>query len=175
MSQKKMIALHTIKRNEDNPRKIDVDKLKKLKKSIEEFSQMMELRPIVVDNHNIILGGNMRYQALIDLGYKEVNASWIKKASNLTNEEKKRFIIADNVGFGDWDWQILEDEWDMEELASWGLESTRWDTDDSAEDDEETDIGFSYQLVVELEDEEQQEKLFNELQNKGYICKVLTL
>jgi len=83
---------------------------------------MMELRPIVVDDSGIILGGNMRYKALKELGYKEVPDNWVKTADQLTEDEKKRFIIEDNIPFGEWDWDMLANEWDDSFLFDWGLE-----------------------------------------------------
>ena len=82
----------------------------------------MALRPIIIDGEGMILGGNMRYKALLHLGYKEVPDAWVKRADDLTEEERRRFIISDNVGFGDWDWQAVGAEWDTEELADWGLD-----------------------------------------------------
>ncbi len=117
-----MIKLSSIKPNPNNPRLIKDDKFKKLVKSISEFPKMMSLRPIVVDEDNIILGGNMRYKALQELGKKEIPKEWIKKASELTEEEKKEFIIKDNVGFGEWDEEMLHIDWDVEQLDEWGLE-----------------------------------------------------
>jgi len=80
------------------------------------------LRPMVIDENNILLGGNMRYKALKELGYKEVPDSWVKQVLDLTEEEKKEFIIKDNVGFGAWDWDALANEWDTDDLEAWGLE-----------------------------------------------------
>ena len=80
---------------------------------------MLELRPIVVDENNIILGGNMRYKACIEAGLKEV---FILKAEDLTEQQKDEFIVKDNVGFGEWDWDILANEWDIEKLQDWGLD-----------------------------------------------------
>ena len=116
------MKISEIKLNKKNPRLIKDYKFEKLKKSITEFPKMLELRPIIIDNDNIILGGNMRYQALKDLGYKELPDNWVKKSSELSEEEKQRFVIADNVGFGDWDWDIIANEWDTELLADWGLD-----------------------------------------------------
>lgn len=82
----------------------------------------MALRPIIVDANGIILGGNMRYKALLHLGYKEVPDEWVKRADDLTEEERRRFIISDNVGFGEWEWETVANEWDVEELADWGLD-----------------------------------------------------
>lgn len=117
-----MIKLSEIKPNPENPRVIKDDKFKKLCSSIEKFPKMMQLRPIVVDENNIILGGNMRLKALQHLGFKEVRKDWIKKASELTEEEKKEFIIKDNVGFGEWDWVDLGVNWDADKLDEWGLD-----------------------------------------------------
>ena len=83
---------------------------------------MMDLRPIIIDNDSMILGGNMRLKALLELKYSEVPNEWIKKAKDLTEEETKRFVIADNVGFGEHDWDILANEWDAEQLTEWGID-----------------------------------------------------
>lgn len=116
------MKLTAIKLNPNNPRIIKDDKFKKLVSSIKDFPKMMELRPIVINNDSVVLGGNMRLKALKELGYKEVPDEWVKRAEELTDEEQRRFIIADNVGFGEHDWDVLQTEWDAEELVSWGLE-----------------------------------------------------
>jgi len=117
-----MIKLTTIKSNPNNPRVIRDEKFKKLVKSIEEFPKMMALRPMVVNEEMVVLGGNMRLKALKELGYKEVPEEWIRSAKDLTEDEIRRFIIADNVGFGEHDWEMLANEWDVEELSDWGLD-----------------------------------------------------
>jgi len=117
-----MIQLSEIKSNPNNPRLIKDDKFKKLVNSIKEFPKMMDLRPIIIDNDNMILGGNMRLKALLELKYSEVPNGWIKKAKDLTADETRRFVIADNVGFGEHDWDILANEWHVEQLAEWGLD-----------------------------------------------------
>ena len=116
------MKVSALKENPDNPRKIDPVKLEKLMNSIHEFPAMMELRPIVVDAENTVLGGNMRLTAIRKLGMKEIPDTWVKRATDLTDEEKQRFIIADNVGFGDWDWQALQEGWDAGDLGEWGLD-----------------------------------------------------
>lgn len=116
------MKLSDIKANPNNPRVIKDDKFHKLVKSIEEFPKMMELRPMVINADNIVLGGNMRLKALKELGYKEVPDAWVKRADELTDEEQRRFIIADNVGFGEHDWEMLANEWDVQELGDWGLD-----------------------------------------------------
>jgi hypothetical protein len=116
------IKLKDIKVNPKNPRLVKDEKFKKLCSSIKEFPKMMELRPIVIDEDNTILGGNMRYKALKELGFTEVPKEWIKKASELTEDEKKRFIISDNVPFGEWSWDLLESDFDLQELEDWGVD-----------------------------------------------------
>lgn len=105
--------------NENNPRVIKDDKFKKLVQSIKDFPQMLQLRPIVVNDEMIVLGGNMRLRAVQEVGLKEVP---IIKASDLTEEQQKEFIIKDNVGFGEWDWDVLANEWEPEFLTEWGLD-----------------------------------------------------
>jgi hypothetical protein len=112
------VKINSIKTNPKNPRLIKDDKFKKLVNSIKEFPQMLELRPIVVDENNIILGGNMRHKACIEAGLKEV---YIVQAKDLTEQQKDEFIVKDNVGFGEWDWDILANEWDTDKLTDWGL------------------------------------------------------
>jgi DNA modification methylase len=116
------MKLSEIKANKNNPRILKDDKFKKLCQSITDFPKMMKLRPIIIDSDNMVLGGNMRLKALQELKFKEIPDEWVKQASELTEEEKKRFIIADNVGFGEWDYDILANEWDSEELSEWGLD-----------------------------------------------------
>jgi DNA modification methylase len=113
------VKISEVKTNPKNPRLIKDDKFKKLVKSIQEFPQMLELRPIVVDENNIVLGGNMRLKACKEAGLKEV---FIVKADNLTEQQKDEFIVKDNVGFGEWDWDMLANEWDAEKLDEWGLD-----------------------------------------------------
>ena len=113
------VKIGEVKNNPSNPRLIKDDKFRKLVKSIQEFPQMLELRPIVVDENNIVLGGNMRLKACKEAGLKEV---YIVKAENLTEEQKQEFIVKDNEGFGEWDWDILANEWDTEKLDEWGLD-----------------------------------------------------
>ena len=114
-----LVSIKTIKANPKNPRIIKDDKFRKLVQSIEDFPQMLKLRPIVVDENNTILGGNMRFKALKESGHKEV---FIIRANELTDEQKDEFIVKDNVGFGEWDWDSLANEWDTEKLDEWGLD-----------------------------------------------------
>ena len=130
---KQQVKISKVKGNPNNPRIIKNDKFKKLVKSIKEFPEMLKLRPIVVDEDMIVLGGNMRLKASKDAGLKEV---WIEIAEGLTEEQKKQFIVKDNVGFGEWEWDMLANEWDSVQLAEWGLDV--WENQDDAivEEDE---------------------------------------
>jgi hypothetical protein len=112
-------AIGTILPNPSNPRIIKDYKFKKLVKSIEDFPQMLELRPIVVDSNMVVLGGNMRLKACIAAGLKEVP---IIIADQLTDIQKNEFIIKDNVGFGEWDWDQLANQWDVDLLSEWGMD-----------------------------------------------------
>ncbi len=116
------IKLSTIKLNEANPRLIKDEKFKQLCKSIKDLPNMMELRPIIIDVNNVIQGGNMRFNALKELGYKEIPETWVKRAEFFTPDELKEFIIKDNLSFGEWDWSMLANEWDTDKLQEWGLD-----------------------------------------------------
>ena len=173
-----LINIQEVKPNEKNPRFIKDYKFKKLVKSIKEFPQMLKLRPIVVNSDMVVLGGNMRLKACKEAGLKEV---YILKADDLTEEQQREFIVKDNVGFGEWDWDVLGNEWNTQQLGDWGLEFMPFEEEDVLEQDikEQKDlsdsINSSFRLEVELENEIEQEKLYNELINKGYICRLLTL
>jgi len=132
------VKISEVKMNPNNPRVIKDDKFAKLVRSIQEFPKMLEIRPIVVNSDMIVLGGNMRLKACKEAGLKEVP---IILADNLTEDEQKQFIIKDNVGFGEWDWDMLANEWEAELLDEWGLNVPNWgETPDySILDDEETE------------------------------------
>jgi hypothetical protein len=115
------MKLKDIKPNPNNPRVLRDDKFQKLKQSIKEFPKMLSLRPMVIDENNVVLGGNMRLRALQELNFTDIDEAWVKRSNDLTEDEKKRFIIADNVAFGEWDWDTLANDWDAEQLSDWGL------------------------------------------------------
>jgi len=114
-----LINIQEVKPNENNPRFIKDYKFKKLVKSIKEFPEMLKLRPIVVNSDMVVLGGNMRLKACKEAGLKEV---WVLKADELTEQQQREFIVKDNVGFGEWDWDVLGNEWNVHQLEDWGLE-----------------------------------------------------
>lgn len=121
-----MIDLNLIHVNDKNPRTISKKNFEKLKNSIKDFPKMLELRPIVIKTDGTILGGNMRFLAIKDLGL-ELKDEWFKVADKLTIEEEKRFIVEDNVSFGEWDSEMLANEWDRELLDQWGIDVGEWD------------------------------------------------
>jgi hypothetical protein len=142
----KKVNISEVKENPENPRYIRDSKFKKLVKSIKEFPEMLEKRPIVVDENMVVLGGNMRLKACKSAGLFEV---WIDKAVGWTEQQKREFVeqqkrefvVKDNVGFGEWDWDILANDWDSSQVEEWGLDV--WqdpvEEDDLPEDTKEKD------------------------------------
>jgi DNA modification methylase len=129
------VKISEVKMNPNNPRLIKDDKFAKLVRSIKEFPKMLEIRPIVVNADMIVLGGNMRLKACKEAGLKEVTIIF---ADDLTEDEQKQFIIKDNVGFGEWDWEQLANEWDADNLEDWGLDIPDFEVKEelSAEEDD---------------------------------------
>ena len=146
MMQVTKVKTNQVKTNKKNPRLIKDDKFKKLVKSIQEFPQMLELRPIVVDENNIILGGNMRYKACIEAGLKEV---YIVQAKDLTEEQKNEFIIKDNVNFGEWDMDILANEWETNEILTWGLDLPFYNEKLNAIENDKPEIEVTTEILEE--------------------------
>ena len=129
-----LVPINKIKPNASNPRVIKTLKFKKLVNSILNFPEMLKLRPIVVDENYIILGGNMRYKACIEAGLKEIP---IIVADELTEDDKQAFVIKDNLSFGEWDYDLLSNEWDSVELDDWGLDV--WQNEDDINNAIETE------------------------------------
>jgi len=145
-----VVEISTVKPNEDNPRQIKGDKFQKLVQSIKEFPEMLKIRPIVVNEEMIVLGGNMRLQACKEAGLKEIP---IIKANNLTEAQQREFIIKDNVGFGEWDWDVIANEWDVEEVEKWGLDIPVFDDPIELEAEEDNyDIPDELKVDVVLGD-----------------------
>jgi hypothetical protein len=119
--QSKLVKISAIRPNPENPRTIKNNKFYKLVNSIKQFPQMMELRPVVVNSNMVVLGGNMRLKACKEAGMVEVP---VVVADDLTPEQQKEFIIKDNVSFGDWDADMLANEWDLNKLLDWGMGAT---------------------------------------------------
>ena len=143
MNMIQKVKISEVFSNPVNPRLIKEDKFKKLVQSIKDFPEMLQLRPIVVNEEMGILGGNMRYKACQQLGHKEV---YIIKAENLTESQMESFVIKDNVGFGEWDWDILANEWDAVLLKDWGMDVWQPEEEDynNNENDSDTDYLDKY-------------------------------
>ena len=130
---KKQIDIKDIKENKENPRFIKDKQFDKLVNSIKNFPEMLEKRPLVLDENNIVLGGNMRLKAIKKAGVKKV---WVDIAKDWTEDQKKEFIIKDNIGYGNWDWDILANEWDVDELEDWGLDLDGFNIDENDFDED---------------------------------------
>ena len=139
------IKISDVKLNPNNPRLIKDDKFKKLVQSIKDFPEMLDIRPIVVNADMVILGGNMRFKACKEAGLKEVP---IIVADNLTEEQQREFLIKDNTSGGEWDFEMLNNEWDIEQLEEWGLDVPSFEVDEVLEAEEEKEI----QAIQKLED-----------------------
>ena len=173
--QTQLVSISKVKPNQDNPRIIKDYKFKKLVQSIKDFPQMLELRPIVVNEDNIVLGGNMRLKACQEAGLKEVH---IIQAKDLTESQQREFIIKDNVGFGEWDWDLLANEWDNTQLGEWGLDvwQPEEEVDYSALDDLDLDnmvgdmqknVKTAIQIEFESEDYEEAKELISKFRSAG--------
>ena len=145
------VNIQEVRLNEENPRYIKDHKFEKLVKSIKEFPQMLDLRPIVVNQDMIVLGGNMRLRACREAGLTEVPIIY---ADNLTEEQQKEFVIKDNSSFGEWDWDILANEWDTEQLIDWGMDiPDDWAVDEVLEAEEDNyEAGDDIQTDIVLGD-----------------------
>ena len=169
-----------LKANPKNPRIIKDDKFKKLVKSLQEFPEMMEKRPMVcvtdTDGKLFPLGGNMRLKALQELKYKEIPDTWVMLADEWTEEKRKEFTIKDNVGFGEWDWDKLANEFNVEELTEWGLDIPNFEIEPETETEDLSDkIQTGFKIEIECSSEFEQEQLYNELIERGIECRLLTL
>ena len=160
---KQKVKISKVIPNEKNPRYIRDSKFNKLVDSIKEFPEMLEKRPIVVDENMIVLGGNMRLNACKKAGLKEV---WIDVAEGWTQKQKNEFIIKDNVGFGEWDWDILANDWQTEQLTDWGMDVWQpeeevdysiLDDDDLDNEIESMENGLRKAIQIEFEIEHYEE------------------
>jgi hypothetical protein len=151
-----VMLVSQIKPNPNNPRLIKDDKFKKLVQSIKDFPDMLNKRPIVVNKDMIVLGGNMRLKACIEAGMKDVPvivADW-------SEEQQREFIIKDNVSGGEWDWDILANEWDAKQVADWGLDIPDFSKQDFSDKNEEIDIdSLDSQMIIKLQYTEEEYNL----------------
>lgn len=134
MQSPQKFKLSQIKLNPNNPRLIKDDKFEKLVKSIKDFPEMLDIRPIVVNADMVILGGNMRFKACKEAGLKEVP---VIVADNLTEEQQREFLIKDNTSGGEWDFEMLANEWDVEQLEEWGLDVPVFESNEVLEAEED--------------------------------------
>lgn len=159
---KKQVKISEVKPNPENPRLIKDHKFKQLVKSIQEFPEMLGLREVVVDENMVILGGNMRYKACVEAGLKKID---VVIFAGLTDEQKKEFIIKDNVNYGVWDWDILANNYDTNDLTDWGLNvwNPKISEIDAADENESVSEGNDTNTSEEEETEE------NAKEKKGII------
>ena len=164
--------INNVKLNPNNPRLIKDDKFKKLVQSIKDFPEMLNIRPIVVNQDMVILGGNMRYKACKEAGLKEIPII----ITDLSEDKQREFLIKDNTSGGEWDFEMLANEWDVEQLEEWGLDIPAFDIDnDNEPKDLSSTINNLYRIEISCIDEEHQENSYNKLIEQGYECRLLTL
>lgn len=210
MMKNEIVKISQLVENKDNPRYITKPAFEKLVKSILIFPRMLEIRPIVVDGKNKVLGGNMRLKALErieGMQAAEIRASlesletynrktkleranllqywaeWLANpvvsvisAAQMTEEEQREFIIKDNVGFGDWNFDTLANEWDDVELSEWGMTLPQPDDEtEGTKKDLSDKVVVKYAVEIDCPNEDEQEEIYNELVGRGYVCRVLTL
>lgn len=163
------VPVDSIKVNPNNPRVIKDDKFKRLVQSVKDFPEMLSIRPIVVNSDMVVLGGNMRLRACIEADMKTIP---IIIADNLTEEQQREFLIKDNVSGGEWDWDVLANEWDSEQLDDWGVDVPVIGTDSA--NNQDADLDNEIYLNVHCTSEKEAEKLYSELNKKGYECKIIS-
>lgn len=161
-----------------NPRFIKDERYKALKKSIEDAPEMLSLRELIVYPHGekfVVIGGNMRLRACTEIGYKEIPCKVLP--AETPAEKLREYAIKDNVGFGSDDFDVLANEWDIEELTDWGMDLNFGEDEQSEtqQKDLSDQLTQEFKIEVTLDNEAQQEDLFNKLQKEGYQCRILTL
>jgi ParB-like chromosome segregation protein Spo0J len=170
------VKISDIKANPNNPRLIKDDKFAKLVQSVTEFPEMLEIRPIVVNSEMVVLGGNMRLKACKEAKIKELT---VIIADNLTEEQQREFLIKDNVSGGEWDWEVLANEWDSEQLEDWGLDVPDFGADtellEAEQKDLSGDLKETFEVIISCNDETHQEQVYNKMIADGFNVRVLTL
>jgi len=162
-----IMKLSEIKYNPDNPRLIKDDKFKKLVASIKEFPEMLKIRPVVINKGNMILGGNMRLKACQEAGLKEIP---VIKVDNLTPEQEKEFIIKDNISFGEWNFDILTNEWEKDSLNEWGMDLPIYNNEKEQEFKNEN----KYFINIECDNERHAQKLYERFIKENLNVKIIT-
>ena len=161
-----MININQLRLNDQNPRFIRDHKFQKLVESIKKFGKMLEIRPIVVDENMIILGGNMRFRACKAAGLDEIPVMIV---SGLTDAEKNEFIVKDNVGFGEWDFDMLSNQFQHDELLEWGVDVPRFDVDPDGIDDilQLDEINEKCQFIIECSNIDEFKIVQSKLESTG--------
>jgi hypothetical protein len=143
---------------------------------------MIEKRPMVcvtdIDGKIYPLGGNMRLKALQELDYKDIPDNWVVMADDWTEEKRKEFVIKDNIGYGEWDWDDIANNWDEIQINDWGLDIPNFTTkeiDEKETKDLSDSIQSLYRIEIICEDEMEQEQTYNKLIELNYTCRLLTL
>jgi ParB-like chromosome segregation protein Spo0J len=159
-----LVKVSQIKPNPNNPRVIKDDNFQKLVQSLKSFPEMSNVRPIVVNQDMIVLGGNMRLKAMKEAGWKEAPVEVV----DWDEQKQKEFIIKDNVGFGEWDWQMIAADWDTEQLNEWGLDVPKFaDPVDYSDKNEEIDIdALDTEMIIKLKYTEDEYQLVREQLSK---------
>jgi hypothetical protein len=164
MMKTKIVKIGDVKINPNNPRLIKDDKFAKLVQSIKDLPQMLDIRPIVVNSDMVVLGGNMRLKACKEAGLKQVP---IIIADNLTEDQQREFLIKDNVSGGEWDWQMIANDWDAGQLEEWGLNVPNFETQDYSDRNEEIDIdSLDSEMIIKLKYTEEEYNLVREQLSK---------
>ena len=165
-----LMSIKKIKPNPSNPRVIKDNKFQLLKKSLEDFPDMAKVRPIVVNKDMVVLGGNMRLKAMQAAGWKDVPVEVV----DWPEERQREFIIKDNVGFGEWDWELIASDWP--EVEEWGLDVPTFEV---AEEKEQTDLSNdlkeTFEVIISCSDESHQQQVYNKMISEGFNVRVLTL
>jgi ParB-like chromosome segregation protein Spo0J len=143
------VKISDVKSNPNNPRLIKDDKFAKLVQSLKDFPEMANVRPIVVNQDFVVLGGNMRLKAMKEAGWKQVPIQVV----DWSEQQQKEFIIKDNVGFGEWEWDVLANEWEADDLEKWGLDVPVFNLDDieiKQNDQDEPILGYDKLIQIKL-------------------------
>jgi ParB-like chromosome segregation protein Spo0J len=160
--------INNVKLNPNNPRLIKDDKFKKLVQSIKDFPEMLNIRPIVVNQDMVILGGNMRYKACKEAGLKEIPII----ITDLSEDKQREFLIKDNTSGGEWDWDMLANEWDNEQLEEWGLDIPTFKDFEEPKEVEHSDIQKWF-LNIEFDNEQEIEEWYQKLSDENLNCKIV--
>jgi len=161
----KVLSIGEVRLNPDNPRIIRDEKFKKLVRSLSAFPTMSLVSPLVIDENNVVLGGNMRLRAMQESGWTEVP---VIQVVDWSEDKKREFIAKDNIGYGEWNWEVLANEWDVVELEEWGLDVPKIEEADETEE-QEADPTV---LEVKADSLEQLDELADELRSRGFEIKL---